>query len=385
MTSCEMLQGITVVEITSSLAGPFAARILADMGADVFKIEAPNGGDAARKWGPPFWRGDATPFHAFNRGKRSVAVDLKDPQQRDMLREFIVDRADIVLQNLRAGLVDDYGLDGATLRKAAPRLIYCNVGGFGTKGPMRSQLGYEALIQGLTGLISLTGEPDRDPVRIGASIVDMGTAMWAAIGTLAALQRRNVTGEGRVVDACLYDTGLAWTSLAMAAYQVTGKVPTRQGLRGVAVIPNGAFRASDGLLMLVVGTDAQFRSLCETLGQRELGDDPRFTTNAARRAHESELMEILNAVFLTKTRAEWCSALTAAGVAAVPLQDLGEAASSEQTTASEMLQDCPGDSLRVLGLPVRFDGERPRPRSAVPTCGELSVKDLLNLAKHARG
>lgn len=383
MNTCDMLEGITVVEITSSLAGPFTARILSDMGADVLKIESPNGGDAARKWGPPFWRGDATPFHAFNRGKRSVAVDLKDAAQRDALRSFIVERADVVVQNLRAGLVDDYGLDAATLRKAAPRLIYCNVGGFGPTGPMRSQLGYEALIQGLTGLISLTGEPDRDPVRIGASIVDMGTAMWASIGILAALQRRNATGEGRVVDACLYDTGLAWTSLAMAGYQATGKVPTRQGLRGVAVIPNGAFRATDGLLMLVVGTDAQFRSLCVGLGNPALADDVRFTTNAARRAHEAELMQILNDAFAKKSRADWCAALTAVGVAAVPLQDLGEAANSEQTAASEMLQDCPGDTLRVVGLPVRFDGVRPQPTRAVPALGELSLDDLMKLAKNS--
>jgi crotonobetainyl-CoA:carnitine CoA-transferase CaiB-like acyl-CoA transferase len=371
-----MLQGITVVEITSSLAGPFTARILSDMGADVFKIESPSGGDAARKWGPPFWRGDATPFHAFNRGKRSVAVDLKDASQRAELQRFIVEHADVVVQNLRAGLVDEYGLDGPTLLKAAPRLVYCNVGGFGPKGPMRSQLGYEALIQGLTGLISMTGEPDRAPVRIGASIVDMGTAMWAAIGILAALNRRNMTGEGRIVDACLYDTGLAWTSLSMAGYQATGKVPTRQGLRGTAVIPNGAFPASDGLLMLVVGTDVQFKALAKALGRPELGHDERFTTNAARRAHENELMDILNAVFLTKNRAEWCAALTAAGVAAVPLQDLGEAAASEQTEASEMLQDCPGDTLRVLGLPLRFDGERPRPERGIPPLGELKLTDL---------
>jgi len=380
-STCEMLKGITVVEITSSLAGPFTARILSDLGADVFKIEAPEGGDSARKWGPPFWRGDATPFHSFNRGKRSVGVDLKNDAQRATLQQFIVERADVVVQNLRAGLVDTYGLDGPSLRKLAPRLVYCNVSGFGTKGPLRSQLGYEALIQGLTGLISLTGEPDRDPVRIGASIVDMGTAMWASIGILAALQRRQTTGEGGIVDACLYDTGLGWTSLAMASYQATGKVPTRQGLRGTAVIPNGAFRASDGMLMLVVGTDAQFRSLCGALGRKELGTDERFATNAARRANETPLMSLLDAIFLTKTRAEWCSALTAAGVAAVPLQDLGEAANSEQTEASEMLQDCPGDELKVVGLPIRFNGDRPRPLRGVPPCGELTTQDLVRLAK----
>ena len=380
MSECHLLKGVKVVEITSSIAGPFAARILADMGATIFKIESPNGGDAARKWGPPFWQGDATPFHAFNRGKRSIAVDLKDAQQREALRAFIVEHADIVVQNLRAGLVDEYGLDGNTLLKAAPHLIYCNIGGFGTKGPMKSQLGYEALIQGLVGLISLTGEPDRDPVRIGTSLVDMGTSMWATVGILGALSNRRATGKGVVVDACLFDTGVAWTALAMAGYQATGKVPTRQGLRGTAVIPNGAFPANDGLLMLVVGTDAQFVTLCRAIGQPELAKDERFTTNAARRGNEEALMAILEAVFRTKSRAEWCELLTAAGVAAVSLQDLGEAAASEQTAASEMLQDCPGNSLKVVGLPLRFNGERPRFERDIPAIGELTLDEATSMA-----
>ena len=381
MTNLGVLQGVTVIEITSSIAGPFAARILADMGATVLKIEPPDGGDAARKWGPPFWQGDATPFHAFNRGKRSVAVDLKDSAQCESLRSFIVAHADIVIQNLRPGLVDKYVLDGATLNKLAPGLIYCNIGGFGTKGPMKAQLGYEALIQGLTGLISLTGEPDREPVRIGTSLVDMGTSMWSVVGILGALARKRLTGEGCLIDACLYDTGIAWTALAMAGYQATGRIPTRQGLRGTAVIPNGAFKTNDGLMMLVVGTDAQFASLCSAIGQPALAIDERFVTNAARRSNEELLVSTLDAVFIKKSRAEWCSLLTIAGVAAVSLQDLGEAASSEQTIESEMLQDCPGDTLKVVGLPLRFNGERPRPDRKVPACGELSMESLQKLVK----
>ncbi len=377
MSVGEMLKGITVVEISSSVAAPFAARIMADLGADVYKIEPPGDGDAARRWGPPFWRGDATPFHAFNRGKRSVAVDLKDPPSRDVLRNFIVAKADVVIQNLRAGLIETFELDGINLLKVAPRLIYCNMGGFGSKGPMRSQMGYEALIQAITGLISVTGEPDRDPVRLGIPAADMGTGMWAVIGILAALQRRQTTGKGHIVEASLYDTGLGWTSMVMAQYQATGAIPQRQGLKGTSLVPNGGFRAADGMLMLTVGTDVQFQSLCRAVGRPELAQDPKYITNADRRAHEDELVALLNDTFLTKPRADWCSLLTASGVAAIPVQDLAEVANSEQTAASEMLQDCPGDDLRLIGLPIRIDGERPRPRNAAPACGELPLAELL--------
>ena len=377
MSVGEMLKGITVVEISSSVAAPFAARIMADLGADVYKIEPPGDGDAARRWGPPFWRGDATPFHAFNRGKRSVAVDLKDPPSRDVLRNFIVAKADVVIQNLRAGLIETFELDGINLLKVAPRLIYCNMGGFGSKGPMRSQMGYEALIQAITGLISVTGEPDRDPVRLGIPAADMGTGMWAVIGILAALQRRQTTGKGHIVEASLYDTGLGWTSMVMAQYQATGAIPQRQGLKGTSLVPNGGFRAADGMLMLTVGTDVQFQSLCRAVGRPELAQDPKYITNADRRAHEDELVALLNDTFLTKPRADWCSLLTASGVAAIPVQDPAEVANSEQTAASEMLQDCPGDDLRLIGLPIRIDGERPRPRNAAPACGELPLAELL--------
>ncbi|MEP9378671.1 CoA transferase [Aquabacter sp. CN5-332] len=370
MSDHRLLEGITVVEISSSVAAPFAARIFADLGADVIKIEAPGGGDSARKWGPPFWRDDATPFHAFNRGKRSITVDLKDPAQIAMLSDFIAERADIVLQNLRAGLVERYGLDAQTLRARAPGLIYANIGAFGEKGPMRMQPGYEALMQAISGLISLTGEADRDPVRIGAPIADMGTGMWTVIGCLAALHERQRSGEGRVVGTSLYDTSLGWTAMAMAQYQATGKVPSRTGLKGISVVPNGGFHTADGLLVITVGTDVQFRSLCGAVGRAELADDPRFVTNADRRANETALLAILGDIFPTRTRAEWCEILGAAGVAAIPVQNLAEAAESEQTAASEMLQDCPGDELKLIGLPLRFDGERPKPRWPAPKQGE---------------
>lgn len=383
MSEGNLLRGITVVEISSSVAAPFAGRIFADLGATVLKVEAPEGGDAARKWGPPFWRGDATPFHAFNRGKRSVTVDLKNPDHIKGLSDFIVEHADIVVQNLRAGLMERFGLDGKTLLKRQPRLIYCNIGAFGEKGPMRMQPGYEALMQAVSGLISLTGEAERDPVRIGSPIADMGTGMWAVIGSLAALHERQASGKGRVVGTALYDTALGWTAMAMAQYQATGKVPGRTGLKGISVVPNGGFHTSDGILVITVGTDVQFRACAAAMGRPELADDPRFVTNADRRANEQALTQILNSIFATKTRAEWCDILGAAGVAGIPVQDLAEAATSEQTLASEMLQDVPGDDLKLIALPIRFDGERPRPRWAAPDLNDLSVEELGALTKSA--
>src|SRR5437763_6540130 len=213
MTAALPLTGLTAVEIGTSVAGPFAGQILADLGARVVKIENPMGGDDARNWGPPFVRGASPIFNAVNRNKCSAAIDLKDEPQRAALRRFIVDQAVVELQNLRPGLIESYGLDAASLRAAAPALIYCNLAAYGTTGPLKQRPGYDPLMQAFGGLMTLTGEEGREPVRTGPSIVDQGSAMWAVIGILAALHRRTATGEGCEVATSLYETALSWTNI----------------------------------------------------------------------------------------------------------------------------------------------------------------------------
>lgn len=371
------LQSVLAVEIGSSVAAPFASRILADMGAQVLKIEAPKVGDPARRWGPPFWGDAATIFHAFNRGKLSVELDLKNDDHVRALSNFIDSKADIVLQNLRPGLIAEYALDADTLRKRKPSLVYCNMGAFGDRGPMRSFPGYDPLIQASAGLISMTGEKDRPPVRLGAPVVDMGTGMWAVIGMLAALHKRNETGEGSTVDVSLYDTAIGWGSLAVAEYQTAGMLPPRRGLGGPTLMPNGGFQAMDGILMLTIGTDAQFRSLCKVIEAPQLADDKRFSTNVARRENERELTRLLEDAFSGRPRDHWFEELSKLGIPAAPVRDIAEVCKHPQTQAMELLQECEGDGLQLVGIPIRIEGQRPKARGPAPALG--SGNHLLDL------
>jgi crotonobetainyl-CoA:carnitine CoA-transferase CaiB-like acyl-CoA transferase len=247
MAAALPLTGLLAVEIGTSVAGPFAGQILADLGAEVVKVENPQGGDDARKWGPPFVRGAAPIFNAVNRNKRSAAVDLKHDGERASLRRFILDESDIVLQNLRPGLVERYRLDAASLRAVRPSLIYCNLAAYGAQGPLKDRPGYDPLMQAFGGLMSLTGEEGREPVRIGPSVVDQGSAMWAVIGILSALNRRAATGEGCVVDTSLYETALAWTNVHVASLLASARVPRRMGSENFGICPYKARNAFAGV------------------------------------------------------------------------------------------------------------------------------------------
>src|ERR1700691_3381725 len=229
MSSTKPLAGITVVEIGHSIAAPYAGMILGELGGEVIKVENPQGGDACRGWGPPFADGAATCFHAVNRAKGGITVDLADPQEAARLRTLILERADVVIHNLKAGALDRYGLGAAELTAAKPDLVCCNLGAFGATGPLRERPGYDPMMQAYSGLMSLLGEDGRPPVRVPASIVDMGAGMWSVIGILAALQERGRTGKGGIVDTSLYETGLSWMAILLAAYLADGNIPARHG------------------------------------------------------------------------------------------------------------------------------------------------------------
>ena len=354
------LEGVRVVDVTSSLAGPYCTEILAALGADVVKVEHPERGDESRAWGPPFWQDGSVMFYAANLSKRSLALDIK--RGRDVLLR-LVDGADVFLQSLRPGTAKRLGLGAEDLRARNARLVYCDIGAFGRHGPLRELPGYDPLLQAFGGIVSVTGEADRPGVRVGASIVDQGTGLWAAFGILAALH----AGGGRTVDVSLYETVVALLPYQVTSYLASGEVPQRHGSAFPLIAPYQVFATRDGELMIAAANDGLFTRLCEALELRELQTDPRFATNPDRLHHRAELAALLEDRLRMERLEDVLARLNAAGVPAAPVNDVGQVAEHEQTDALGLLQSIPEPTL---ALPLSFDGERVRHRSSPPTLGE---------------
>jgi crotonobetainyl-CoA:carnitine CoA-transferase CaiB-like acyl-CoA transferase len=363
------LEGVVVAELGTTVAGPFACRVLCELGARVVKFESSRGGDPVRSWPPPHLGGTPAPFQALNRGKESVQVDLRNDEDRKKVVRFITEQADVVVQNMRPGALDKLGLGANALCKAAPRLVYCNISAFGNKGPLKDLAGYDPLMQAFSGIISVTGEADRPPSRVGVSIVDIGTSAWAVVGIQAALMRRNLTGKGGVVDASLFETSLNMMILPVVQYEAGGDVPERTGLRGPLVAPNGGFETADGLLVVSVATNDQFVKFCDVMELSGLPDDPKFATVSTRMANEAALTGILTVAFKTRRRQEWADALNTAGVPNAPVQDLAEVMAHPQTIASGIMQSSPTADFRLPGLPFSLDGIRPAFNAIAPELG----------------
>jgi crotonobetainyl-CoA:carnitine CoA-transferase CaiB-like acyl-CoA transferase len=368
------LAGIVVVELGHSVAAPVLGQILGDLGAEVVKIEKP-GGDDARKWGPPFLDGQAATFQAINRNKRSVVCELRDATQRGRLIDFIVREADVVLQNLRPGQVDELGLGAAALLALKPALVYCNVGAFGARGPLADRPGYDPLMQAFGGIMSVVGEEGRPPVRVAPSIIDQGTAMWGAIGILSALYRRKGDGKGGVVDVSLFETSAAWMMMHAAQYLGSGEIPVRHGSGAAGIAPYRAYRTKDGDLVVAAANDGLFRSLCGVLGFK-WHEDPRFKTNPDRVKNARTLYSLIEAEMLKRGNAEWIAALDAVGVPCAPVQNVQQMLEHDQLKALGLLQPVPGSSQPLIGLPISFDGKRPLPRTAPPALG-AHTKEVL--------
>ncbi|MEY2617923.1 MAG: Formyl-coenzyme transferase [Pseudomonadota bacterium] len=368
------LAGITVIELGHSVAAPFAGQILADLGADVIKIEKP-AGDDARHWGPPFLDGAAATFQGINRGKRSLVLDLRDPACIDHLKTLIDTRVDVVVQNMRPGQVQALGLDADCLRARNPRLVYCNLGAFGSVGPLADRPGYDPLMQAFSGIMSVVGEPGGAPVRVGPSIVDMGSGMWAAMGVLSLLMQRQSTGEGGVVDVSLFETAACWMTMYATQYLAGGALPGKNGSGQAGIAPYRAYRTQDGDLVVAAGNDKLFRALCAVVGHPEWADEARFQTNALRVAHSADLYALLEACFATRSNAAWTALLDAAGVPCAPVQNVAQMLAHPQTQALGLMQDVPGSSAPLMGLPLRLNGQRPRPRSPSPRLGEMNDTD----------
>lgn len=374
------LEGIRVCDTAQNLAGPYCSQILGDLGADVIKVEPP-GGDSARPWGPPFWGSDSALFLSVNRNKRSIVLDLKSEEGMEALRR-LVRTSDVFLQASRMGVAERLGFDYPTLREINPRLVYLAVTAFGDRGPMKNSPGYDPLIQAFSGIMSLTGHPDGPPARVGGSVVDFGTGMWGAIGILAALRQREITGEGSQVDVALLDTALGWISYHLLGYLSTGEVPGRMGSGLASIVPYEGFPTSDGEVMIAGGSDPIFRRLCQALGIPEIADQPDFATNPARVAHRGRLVPLLATRTSRMTTAELMAKLQAHAVPSSPVRSVDEVVEDAQVQASGMIAEQPHpqvEGYRDVSLPFRLSGERPRGERAVPRPGQDTREILAEL------
>jgi crotonobetainyl-CoA:carnitine CoA-transferase CaiB-like acyl-CoA transferase len=363
------LEGVRVVDVTSSLAGPYCTEILAALGASVVKVEHPERGDEARAWGPPFWEGASVMFYAANLSKRSLALDLK--RGRDVLLR-LVENADVFLQSLRPGTAKRLCFGAEQLRARNPGLVYCDIGAFGRMGPLRDRPGYDPLLQAFGGIMSVTGETGRPGVRVGTSVVDQGTGMWAALGILAALY----AGGGRTVDVSLFETAVALLPYQMTAFLGTGVVPGRYGTAFPLIAPYQVFHVSDGDVMIAAANDGLFQRLCEAIGLPELASERRFATNPDRLERREELAGLIQASLEDKTVADVLARLTEAGVPAAPVNDVGAVAEHEQTTALGLIQHTPKPTV---AFPLSFDGERVSHRTPPPRLGEHTDEILREL------
>jgi crotonobetainyl-CoA:carnitine CoA-transferase CaiB-like acyl-CoA transferase len=368
------LAGIRVVDLTSSLAGPTCTQILAALGADVVKVEHPGRGDEARAWGPEFFEGGSVMFFAANASKRSLALDVKTPEGRDVLLR-LVDGADVFVQSMRAGAARRHGLDSETLLARNERLVTCSIGAFGPNGPLAGQPGYDPLMQAFAGIISITGERERPGVRVGASLIDIGTGVWAALGILAALYERTSTGRGRDVGVALFDTALSLVGYQLAAALRSGVSPARFGTAFPLIVPYEVFTTADGELMIAAANDGLFRRFCELIDRPGLAVDPRFETNPDRLAHRDELLVPLRERLAEETSAYWLDTLE--GVPVAPVQDLVEVGAHPQTRANGMLQTVGG--VDAVASPLQVDGERLEHRLPPPRLGQHSGELLREL------
>jgi crotonobetainyl-CoA:carnitine CoA-transferase CaiB-like acyl-CoA transferase len=371
------LQGILVLELAQNLAGPYCAQILADLGADVIKVERP-GGDAARAWGPPFIDGAGSIFAAANRGKRSIELDLRTERDARTLRTLI-ERTDILIEAFRPGTFAEMGFDYDTVRDWNPALIYCSVLAYGEEGPLRELPGYDPLMQAHGGLMSITGETGTRGARVGTSVIDMGTGMWLVIAIMAALRERDAAGTGTRLSVALYDTALAWNSYHIAGYIDTGFVPQPMGSELPMIAPYGAFDTADGEVMIAAGNDGLFRRLCAALMLHGMDADERFSSNASRVAHRTAVNRPIRSRTKEFATAELLVLLRSHGVPCAPIQDIAAVSEDDQTHASGMIDRQVGST--ALRLPIRFAGARPDVRTRPPRAGEDTAAILAELGR----
>jgi crotonobetainyl-CoA:carnitine CoA-transferase CaiB-like acyl-CoA transferase len=365
------LEGVRVLDLSRVLAGPYATMMLADLGADVLKIEHPERGDDTRHWGPPFAGGESAYFLSVNRNKRSAGVNLKDPEGLEKVKKLATN-VDVVIENMRRGALEKLGLGYEALKELNPGIVYCSITGFGP-GPDEDRPGYDFLVQARGGIMGITGFPDGEPTKVGVAIADMVCGLQAAMAVLATLHRRSVTGEGARIEVPLFESQLSWLANRAQEYLVSSEDVGRLGNAHPSIVPYQTFDASDKKLALAVGNDAQFKTLCQAVGRPELAENERFAENPDRVANREELVTILEEEFRKKTADEWVEKIREAGVPCGPVNPLADVFSDDQVLGSGMLRDIKhpvAGTLEMLASPILVDGERLPIRRPPPTLGQ---------------
>lgn len=382
----EALDGIKVLDLSRVLAGPWASQLLADLGATVIKVEKPGAGDDTRHWGPPnLPDGTAGYFLAANRGKQSITVDITQSEGRAIVQQLAAE-ADVLLENYKVGGLKKYGLDYPTLKAINPRLVYCSITGFGQTGPYASRPGYDYIVQGMSGLMSITGPADGEPHKVGVAVTDLFTGLYASNAICAALLARERSGEGQAIDLALFDCALAMLANINMNWLVGGETPPRLGNAHPNIVPYQVFATSDGHFILACGNDSQFARIAELCGHAEWAADPRFARNADRVAHRAELVPLLAEVFVTRTRDEWLAALDAAGVPNGPINTVDQAFADPQIVARGMRLDLPdaqGAPVPQVACPIQLSGTPVVYHAAPPALGQHTEAVLTTLGKSA--
>ena len=370
------LQNIRVLDLSRVLAGPYCTMVLGDLGAEVIKVEPPEG-DETRGWGPPFAGGESAYYLCVNRNKRGVVVNLKTDEGRNILRELAL-QSDVLVENFRPGTLKKFGLDFETLHDLNPRLVYCSISGFGQTGSLRDKPGYDFMIQAMGGVMSITGEPEGEPMKVGVAVADLFAGQNAVIAILAALQARTFTGEGQYIDIALFDSELGWLANVASNFLISGKNPKRYGNAHANIVPYQSFQASDGWFVVAVGNDKQFEAFCRVLGRPEFSADERFSTNSGRVQNREILIPLLKPIFLERTVSEWL-ALIGDQFPCGPINDFKQVFAMPHVKEREMLVEMEHPTigqLPLVGSPLKMSGTRVEYRLPPPLMGQ-HTKEIL--------
>jgi len=372
-----MLEGIKILDLSRALAGPYCTMLLGDMGADVIKIERPGKGDDSRAWGPPFIEGESAYFLSVNRNKKSITLNLKSKKGKEILFKLIK-ISDVLIETNRPGVMEKLGLSFEEVKKINPKIVYCSISGFGQTGPYKLRPGFDQVIQGMGGLMSITGEENRPPIKVGVAITDVGAGMYAAIGILAALLRRDKTGEGEYIDISMLDGTISWLTYQSGRYFASGEVPKPMGSGHPLIVPYQAFKTKDTYINIAVGNDSLWRKFCETMGL-DIADDPKFSTNAKRVENKGELIKILNEILSKKTGKEWLEILNKAGIPCGPIYKLNDMFSDPHVISRGMVSEIEhpkAGKIKVTGVPIKFKNSPEKIRLHPPLLGENNFEIL---------